>query len=497
MHLEAFTVVLREPSTNPPIPDGWVKDGHHELDLAVFELKPLQPVPNTDPGSAWELAYELRKTLGALSVEPILTDEDYLLALEGVGGTSGKPLPTGEDSSPEWVLRMLDVEEAWNLSRGSGILIAHPDSGFIDHEELRASLHSGGRDFVDPRRGSAEHRDASHGLAIGSVIVSPDDRASRPRSVTGIAPAAKLLPYRVAKKRWLLPVPVLLRSGMDRLRLAILSAVEAEAHVVSISLGWLRNRGVERAVRLAVDRGLIVCAAGGNFTPMVVWPAAYPECIALASCDVAGAPWPGSASGPQIAATAPGHNVWRAVAGRERVAPSSGTSYAVATTAGLAALWLAHHGPDAVRAAAGQGGLAVAELFRHCLQQSCVKAPQLQPPHYWGAGIVNARSLLEHPLPEHSLENAYGGTGAGRPRAAASLLERTFPHLAPEELQRRLKSVGVQDPSLDRIRPYEEEIVAEIVRDPIVRDFFGQEGVTLLETAVSPRLSLSRQAAGS
>ncbi|HEV2853182.1 MAG TPA: S8 family serine peptidase [Thermoanaerobaculia bacterium] len=62
---------------------------------------------------------------------------------------------------------------------------------------------------------------------------------------------------------------------MNRLRKAIYHAVDkAGCHVISISLGWLKNKGVHEAVKYAVGKNVIVLAAAGNSVGFVVWPAA-------------------------------------------------------------------------------------------------------------------------------------------------------------------------------------------------------------------------------
>jgi len=70
-----------------------------------------------------------------------------------------------------------------------------------------------------------------------------------------------------------------------------------------------------------------------------------------AACNNAREPWEGSSRGKAVAVTAPGENVWVAQPGDAGglgtdVGPGSGTSFAVATVAGMAALWLAYHGRD-------------------------------------------------------------------------------------------------------------------------------------------------------
>ncbi|MGZ8313260.1 MAG: trypsin-like peptidase domain-containing protein, partial [Allosphingosinicella sp.] len=68
------------------------------------------------------------------------------------------------------------------------------------------------------------------------------------------------------------------------------------------------------------------------------------------------------------------------------------TSFAVATTAGCAALWLGHHGPAEVRAVADARGSNVQELFRAALRQSARRPGDW--PDNMGAGIVDAEALL-------------------------------------------------------------------------------------------------------
>ena len=151
----------------------------------------------------------------------------------------------------DWSPKFIRAPEAWDLtpapggrSRGAGIRVGHPDSGFLDHDELwdpssgrpNRVLADEGFDFVDDDA-FAKDDSGTHGLGTASAIMSADNRGSEPRSVTGVAPEAFLIPYRVTKPRGPIPAPVLFRGGVRRLRDAIYRAVDSDCHVISISLG--------------------------------------------------------------------------------------------------------------------------------------------------------------------------------------------------------------------------------------------------------------------
>ena len=119
--------------------------------------------------------------------------------------------------------------------------------------------------------------------------------------------------------------------------------VRRPADVISLSLGGGPSRSVLDALRVAEARGVIVLAAAGNRVPLgaVVFPARYEEAIAVAASNVRSEPWEGTSGGDAVVITAPGESVW--VATRKQrgnriydcVQTATGTSYAVAITAGV------------------------------------------------------------------------------------------------------------------------------------------------------------------
>jgi hypothetical protein len=95
---------------------------------------------------------------------------------------------------------------------------------------------------------------------------------------------------------------------------------------------------------------------------------------------------------------------------------SDGTSYAVAHLAGVAALWLAHHGRDALINRFGRGNVQSAFLSLLHSPGVC-RVPVGWNHQKWGAGIVDAAALLQAPLPA---PHAFAGR-----RGAAAVTERT------------------------------------------------------------------------
>jgi thermitase len=214
--------------------------------------------------------------------------------------------------------------------------------------------------------------------------------------VSGAAPFASLIPIRTTES-------VVLFS-MRGLRSAIDHAVAKGSQVISISLGGpLPSRALRSAIQRATDAGTVVLAAAGNQVRFVVYPAAFEEVIAVAASMITDAPWPGSCRGDAVDITAPGASVWRARVERAAdggfaysVQRGSGTSFAVATTAGIAALWISFHGwATLVRL---YGAANVARVFKTLLQRTC-RTPRGWDTSNFGPGIVDAHALLREPLP--------------------------------------------------------------------------------------------------
>lgn len=348
---------------------------------------------------------------------------------------SAKPLPCASQN-PIWHLEMIKAPEAWLLPPpaggrrfGAGVVIGHPDTGYTPHPEIwdpsppARRLDPGlGYNFeenkaspLDPMGGSHP----GHGTATASVIMSAAGGPQTP-FVTGSAPECRLVPLRVSDS--------VIHFSFKNATRAIYHAVDrAGAQVISMSLGGpLHSAALKNAIDYAVGKGVVVMAAAGNVWPWVVYPARFDSVIAVAACNCEKKPWKDSASGEDVDVTAPGESVWRAQARQDgakldfSVAPSSGTSYAVATLAGACATWLAFHGRDQL--IARYGAARIAQTFRQALVGGGVSRPAGWDTGNYGAGILDVRALLSAALPPVSKSaRARKSASAGPPAPGAAI----------------------------------------------------------------------------
>lgn len=370
-------------------------------------------------GALFDLAYGLRDALGVVGVEPEMGSPFYSSAPEedDVGATEAvrilDALCWADESAPtdrQWSLSVAKVQQAWELSTGAGVRIAHLDTGVAEHIDLDDTRvdHLSGADFVlgnkpgglDPLPQGGGN--PGHGLATASVAIS-----GRRAQVNGVAPSATLVPIRCIED-------VKVFNGAP-VAAAIAHARSIGANVITMSLGGVPSRAVHRAIGDAIAEGMVVVAAAGNCVGIVVWPARYPEVISVAGSNILGTGWKGSSRGEKVDIAAPAQHVWHAHRtkvedGTDGIFPGQGTSFATAMVAGVAALWLDHHGMAELAAFARQNGRTVQDLFRAALRRSANAKP-LWPQHSFGPGVIDARACLDIELSELLFEEPQRDVG--------------------------------------------------------------------------------------
>jgi membrane-anchored mycosin MYCP len=177
-------------------------------------------------------------------------------------------------------LQMLDIDRAWQFSRGAGQRVAVIDTGVFRHPRL--SVVPGG-DYVSSGDGT---RDCDgHGTQVAGLIAakqSPDD------GFAGVAPDATIIAIRQSSANYgpadsrqesssapVLPEGASQGAGdVTTLARAVVRAVNLGATVINISVSAcgaagsdLGDRALGAAVKSAYDRNVVVVAAADNTSP--------------------------------------------------------------------------------------------------------------------------------------------------------------------------------------------------------------------------------------
>jgi hypothetical protein len=372
--------------------------GHHRfyiLTIPYYEgtFRRKQPKPN---GTLFDIGYYLRKKCPISSAVPDIEYPHY--------HALSSPFGSSKDCPPEthnkWHLENIHYDAVPAGIDGSGIRIGHPDTGWTRHDQLNFPPGGDSPNYdlnadvnvFDSNSASAEEAVPStalmphHGTATGSLLISKHDD-----KVNGIAPNATVVSIRAINS-------VILIGDVDVAQ-AIVAAVDAGAHVISMSLGGYPAPILEWTVNWAVANNVIVVAAAGNYWPFVVYPAAYPACIAVAGSTIGDTVWAGSARDQfrqgLVDISAPSECVHQAYwSDREpRSNPASGTSFGTAIVAGSAALWLQHFDRNKLIASLA-GRATLQDLFRKHLRDTARRRP------WWdvgldGPGILDLRGLMD------------------------------------------------------------------------------------------------------
>ena len=160
----------------------------------------------------------------------------------------------------------------------------------------------------------------AHGTAIASIIASNDPQA------LGLAPSAKIYAAEVFDHNE--------QQGEFASTVSLIKALSwlmtQDVSVINISLAGPSNRLLETALTRVREKGVLAIAAAGNGGPMAqpMYPAAYPEVVAVTATDDRGRAFRLANRGEYVDIAAPGVNIRHAQAGGG-FAASSGTSYAV------------------------------------------------------------------------------------------------------------------------------------------------------------------------
>jgi thermitase len=246
-------------------------------------------------------------------------------------------------SDPNWSLQYglvnIRAPQGWDYSTGStAVTIAILDSGVdLSHPDLAGKLVPG-YDFVN---GDASPQDDNgHGTHVAGIAAAS---ANNGIGVAGVSWGARIMPVKVLNAGG--------NGTFADVAAGIAWAADNGAQVINLSVGGASSSAVLRdAVNDAYDKGVVLVAAAGNTgSGVILYPARYPNVIAVGAVDGANNRAGFSNFGPELDLVAPGSSIYSTIIGGYGY--KSGTSMAAPYVSGLAAILRGYPGgysPDAI-----------------------------------------------------------------------------------------------------------------------------------------------------
>jgi len=316
------------------------------------------------------------------------------------------PPPNDPNFPKQWNLPLIQIPEAWSVSRGEGVTVAVLDSGVAYEDfgpygqapDLAGTRFVPGRDFVDGDDHPNDDVDEAtlnrpaHGTHSAGIIAATTDNGL---GQAAVAPGAAIMPVRVLGPGG--------EGSDEQIAAGITFAVDHGAQVLNMSFDSPTDRPMTRAaVAYAASKGVTMVAAVGNSGRAPVgFPAAYPEVIAVGAvrADKARTGYSALGAPGDVDLMAPGGDLSvdqngdgepdgilanTMVYGTRSFGdvPVQGTSAAAPHVSGVAALLI------------GSGLATTPAAVRRALEVSALDVGPPGPDIFSGAGLVQARAAL-------------------------------------------------------------------------------------------------------
>ncbi|MFY9498821.1 MAG: S8 family peptidase, partial [Tepidanaerobacteraceae bacterium] len=222
----------------------------------------------------------------------------------------------------------------WKRCQGEGIKVGIIDTGIdLTHPDLKGNI----KETYSVVDGISADDDNGHGTHVAGIIAALDNDIG----VVGVAPKAEIYSVKAFDKMG--------RGSVSDIIDALQWCVENKVHVINMSFGIGTNsRALKRAIGAAHRHKIIMVAAAGNSgaRDSVLYPAKYPEVIAVAASDSKDQAADFSSRGPEVNIIAPGVDVSSTYI-NEEYKNLSGTSMACPHVVGACALLMSISGTKA------------------------------------------------------------------------------------------------------------------------------------------------------
>jgi filamentous hemagglutinin family protein len=273
--------------------------------------------------------------------------------------------PSGDPA--QYILEKLKISDVHRIVRGNNVPIAVIDSEVdATHPDLEGVV--------------AQHYDAagepekphSHGTGMAGAIASH-------QRLLGMAPGARLLAVHAFSTAESSP-----QSTTFNILKGVDWSVRQGARIINMSFAGPKDPSVERALKAAYDKGVVLIAAAGNAGPKSppLYPGADPNVIAVTATDVDDKLFTGANRGKYISVSAPGVDILvPAPEGDYQI--TTGTSVAAAEVSGIVALLLERN-PK----------LTPADI-RHILTLSAKRLSSGDRDDNFGSGLIDPLQALQ------------------------------------------------------------------------------------------------------
>jgi thermitase len=380
-------VVRFKPSTSRSRIDECFQVVDAQILVEIEELNTF--VLSDESGELASTFYQVLGCAGALYVEP-----NFLLR-------AADTIP----NDPNWVnqygLVNIRAPQGWDLSTGSpAVTIAIVDSGVdLGHPDLAGKLVAG-YDFVNNDANPQD--DYGHGTHVAGIAAAASNNNA---GIAGVSWGARIMPVKVLNSAG--------GGTFADTAVGVIWAVDHGAQVINLSLGGTGGSALlEDAVNYAHGKGAVVVAAAGNTgSNFVLYPARYPNVIAVAKTNSANL-WDGSNYGPEVDVSAPGAQIYSTVVGGYDY--RSGSSMSTGFASGLAAVLMSLPGNSAP------------DQIKFQMESTALDIEFAGWDDYTGAGLIQMDAALQLALqsvipPDDSQAfNPLTGAGAGYVQIAAT-----------------------------------------------------------------------------
>lgn len=311
-------------------------------------------------GKAARIAPSLRK-------DPAVADVAYNFRRT----TTATPNDPAYAQGYQKYLKTIRMSSAWDKVKDArSQVVAVVDTG-VDrtHADLSGKLLTG-YNAISP--GQAPNDDNGHGTMVAGIVAAGTGNGE---GIAGVAWYGRVMPVKVLDGNG---------QGFDAdIAEGITWAADHGAKVINLSLGGTQDSpALADAVKYAAGKGVVVVAASGNYgDDTTVYPAAYPEVLAVGATDNAANLTDFSSSGDWVDIAAPGFDITSTYPD-DQYATASGTSFAAPITAGVAALVRARY-----------PSLTAAEVRARLTRTARDAGPRGLDPYY-GAGFLDAYAAV-------------------------------------------------------------------------------------------------------